>query len=105
MKLYGYWRSSSTWRVRIALAWKRIPFEYQPVHMLRGGGEQHGDAVQGREPAVRGAGAGVEATAGRSAGCRSPFAIIDYLERVHPQPSLSRPTHSWLAAPASWPRS
>jgi len=38
--LYSYWRSSCTWRVRIALEWKEIPFEYRAVHLLNGGGEQ-----------------------------------------------------------------
>jgi glutathione S-transferase len=35
MKLYGYWRSGATWRVRIALAWKGVQVEYQPVNLLK----------------------------------------------------------------------
>lgn len=35
LKLYGYWRSSATWRVRIALALKQLPFEYAPVPLLK----------------------------------------------------------------------
>ena len=35
-KLYSYWRSSSTWRVRIALHAKGIPFETIPVDLKRG---------------------------------------------------------------------
>jgi maleylpyruvate isomerase len=34
MRLYSYWRSSSSWRVRIALAFKGIAYEYAPVHLL-----------------------------------------------------------------------
>ena len=41
MKLYGYWRSGATWRVRIALAWKGVPYDYQPVNLLDG--QQHED--------------------------------------------------------------
>ena len=41
MKLYGYWRSGCTWRVRIALALKGATYEYQPVHLLKG--EQHAE--------------------------------------------------------------
>ena len=41
MRLYGYWRSSSAWRVRIALAYKDLACEIVPVHLVRGGGEQH----------------------------------------------------------------
>lgn len=34
LKLYHYWRSSSSWRVRWALAHKGIPCEMIPVHLL-----------------------------------------------------------------------
>ncbi|RUO22476.1 maleylacetoacetate isomerase [Aliidiomarina iranensis] len=40
MKLYGYWRSSASYRVRIALALKELEYEYCPVHLLKSGGEQ-----------------------------------------------------------------
>ena len=41
MKLYSYWRSSCSWRVRIALELKALPYTYVPVHLVRKGGEQH----------------------------------------------------------------
>lgn len=34
--LYGYWRSSSSYRVRIALAWKGVAYEQEPVNLLAG---------------------------------------------------------------------
>ena len=34
--LYGYWRSSSTWRVRIALASKSIPYRSIPIDLTKG---------------------------------------------------------------------
>jgi glutathione S-transferase len=34
--LYGYFRSSATWRVRIALAWKGIQYDYKPVNLVKG---------------------------------------------------------------------
>ena len=37
--LYSYWRSSCSWRVRMALEWKGIAYEVKPVHLLSGGGE------------------------------------------------------------------
>ena len=37
--LHGYWRSSSAYRVRIALNYKGIPYESLAVNLLRG--EQH----------------------------------------------------------------
>lgn len=41
MKLYGYWRSSAAYRVRIALNLKGIDAEQLSVHLVRDGGEQH----------------------------------------------------------------
>ena len=37
--LYHYWRSSSSWRVRIALAWKQIPYSESAVGLLNGESE------------------------------------------------------------------
>lgn len=39
--LYSFWKSSSAWRVRIALNLKEIPYEIIPVFLVRDGGEQH----------------------------------------------------------------
>eukprot|EP00029_Vermamoeba_vermiformis_P007054 TRINITY_DN2936_c0_g1_i2.p1 TRINITY_DN2936_c0_g1~~TRINITY_DN2936_c0_g1_i2.p1 ORF type:complete len:124 (+),score=6.08 TRINITY_DN2936_c0_g1_i2:47-373(+) len=33
--LFSYWRSSSSWRVRIALALKGIDYEYRAVDLLK----------------------------------------------------------------------
>ncbi|MDR3417683.1 MAG: maleylacetoacetate isomerase [Nevskia sp.] len=41
LRLYSYWRSSSSYRVRIALNLKGAAYEIVPVHLLREGGEQH----------------------------------------------------------------
>lgn len=41
MKLYSYWRSSCSWRVRIALAYKKQGYEYRAVHLVQDGGHQH----------------------------------------------------------------
>jgi hypothetical protein len=34
--LYSYFRSSCSWRVRVALAWKGLDYVYRPVHLVRG---------------------------------------------------------------------
>lgn len=34
--LYNYWRSSASWRVRIALAAKKIPYNYEVVNIING---------------------------------------------------------------------
>ena len=41
MRLWSYWRSSCSYRVRIALNLKGLRYETVPVHLVRGGGEQH----------------------------------------------------------------
>lgn len=38
--LYSYWRSSCSYRVRIALNVKQIDYEYRAVHLLKEGGQQ-----------------------------------------------------------------
>ena len=45
MKLYNYFRSSPPYRVRIALHYLEIPFEYVPVHLLQDGGQQYKDTM------------------------------------------------------------
>ena len=51
IKLYGYWRSSATYRVRIALNLKQLGYEYIPVHLVKDGGEQHSSDYQALNPA------------------------------------------------------
>ncbi len=50
LKLYGYWRSSATYRVRIALNLKGLEYEYVPVHLVKDGGEQHQAAYDSMNP-------------------------------------------------------
>lgn len=41
IKLFSYFRSSAAYRVRIALNLKELPYDYETIHLLRNGGEQH----------------------------------------------------------------
>jgi len=50
LKLYSYWRSSAAYRVRIALNLKGLSFETIPVHLVRQGGEQLGEAYRSINP-------------------------------------------------------
>lgn len=84
MKLYGYWRSTSSYRLRIALALKGLTAETIPVHLVRGGGEHNQPAYrainpQGRVPAL-------ELDDGAVL-IQSP-AILEYLEETLPTPAL-----------------
>ena len=84
MKLYTYWRSTSSYRVRIALALKSIEAEQAFVHLVRNGGEQNAPAYrainpQGRVPAL--------ALDAHTIITQSP-AILEYLEEAYPDPAL-----------------
>lgn len=50
LELYSYFRSSAAYRVRIALGLKGLDYHVIPVHLLRHGGEQLGDAYLSRNP-------------------------------------------------------
>jgi maleylacetoacetate isomerase len=83
LRLYSYWRSSASYRVRIALELKNLPYDYLPVHLVRNAGEQNQPAYrkvnpQGRVPALE--------TEGRI--LTQSLAILEYLEETHPQPAL-----------------
>src|SRR2546423_10831478 len=82
MKLYGFWRSTCTWRVRIALAMKGLDYDYQAVHLLEG--EQHRDEFARKNP-MRQVPA-LELDDGTV--LAQSMAILDYLDETHPQPPL-----------------
>nr|WP_324617452.1 glutathione S-transferase N-terminal domain-containing protein [Microvirga alba] len=84
MKLYTYWRFTSSYRVRIALALKKVEAERAFVHLVRHGGEQNVPNYrainpQGRVPALT-----LDDT---EVLIQSP-AILEYLEEVYPTPAL-----------------
>jgi maleylpyruvate isomerase len=84
VKLYNYWRSSSSWRVRIALALKSLKYEYVPVHLVRDGGQQHAAAYTAKNPLAQ------VPTLELADGTllRQSLAIIEYLDEAHPNPPL-----------------
>jgi maleylpyruvate isomerase len=104
MTLWGYWRSSATWRVRIALAWKQVPYDYRPVNISEGHGEQRTSAHVSRNPIgqVPVLEMGVDEAA-PVPGLLGPYymgqslAILEYLEERFPDPPLL-PSHPWLRA-------
>ena len=48
--LYSYWRSSAAFRVRIALNLKGLTYKVIPVHLVKDGGEQLGEAYRSINP-------------------------------------------------------
>jgi maleylacetoacetate isomerase/maleylpyruvate isomerase len=81
MKLYNYFRSSSSFRVRIALHLKGLPYEYVPVHIAKG--EQHQAAYA--EVSADGLVPTLEINGRRLS---QSLAIMEYLDELHPTPPL-----------------
>ncbi|HIE0574222.1 TPA: glutathione S-transferase N-terminal domain-containing protein, partial [Pseudomonas aeruginosa] len=50
MKLYTYYRSTSSYRVRIALALKGLDYQSLPVNLVRDGGEHRQPAYLALNP-------------------------------------------------------
>jgi maleylpyruvate isomerase len=87
MKLYGYWRSSCSWRVRIGLNWKGQAFSYVPVHLLKEGGQQKAEAFTKLNPMQSVPLLEVEED-GRVVHIAQSMAILEYLEERWPAPPL-----------------
>jgi maleylpyruvate isomerase len=83
MKLYNYYRSSASFRVRIALAYKGLPYEYKAVHLMRDGGQQFDPAFRALNPDAL-----VPVLDDDGVIVTQSLAIIEYLEETHPQPPL-----------------
>ncbi|MFZ0766073.1 MAG: maleylacetoacetate isomerase, partial [Bradyrhizobium sp.] len=81
MKLHGYFRSSASYRVRIALNLKGLSAEHLSHH-LRKGEQRAADYLainpQGFVPTVQGDGANLTQS----------LAIIEWLDETHPEPPL-----------------
>ncbi|WP_018152720.1 maleylacetoacetate isomerase [Leeia oryzae] len=88
MELYTYFRSSAAYRVRIALNLKGVQAEYQYVHLLKDGGQQHQPAYQQLNPNET-----VPTLVTEDGAITQSLAICEYLEERYPNPPLL-PVHS-----------
>lgn len=84
MELYNYYRSSASYRVRIALALKGLDYDYKPVHLKRN--EQFTESYA----AVSAARLVPLLRDGEHVLTQS-MAIIEYLDETHPEPPLLPP--------------
>lgn len=81
MKLHNYFRSSASFRVRIALNLKGLDFDYVPVHIARG------DHRTGPFASIS-ADRLVPLLEDEGERFSQSMAIIEYLDEVHPEPAL-----------------
>lgn len=82
MKLYGFWRSLATYRVRVVLALKGVEAEPISINLLQG--RQYGDDYRAINPQ------GVVPALVIDGGppLFQSMAIMEYLEETHPQSAL-----------------
>jgi maleylacetoacetate isomerase len=83
MKLYTFFRSSASFRVRIALNLKNLSYDQIPIHLRRGGGEQFRANYQNIN-----AQALVPTLEDDGRYLIQSLAIVEYLEEKYPSPPL-----------------
>jgi maleylacetoacetate isomerase/maleylpyruvate isomerase len=81
MELYNYFRSSASYRVRIALALKGLEVDYKPVHLAKN--EQFAESFAALSVAPL-----VPLLRDGERSITQSLAIIEYLEETHPEPPL-----------------
>lgn len=84
LTLYDYYRSSSAFRVRIALNLKKLSYEIVPIHLIKKGGEQHGKAYSALNAMHL-----VPTLIDKGKVITQSLAIIEYLDEIYPTPALS----------------
>ena len=82
MDLHGYFRSSASYRVRIALNLKGLSYQYHPVNLLQN--EQRGDAYRALNP--QGLVPALISDDGQI--LTQSLAIMEWLDETHPQAPL-----------------
>jgi maleylacetoacetate isomerase len=83
LTLYSYFRSSASYRVRIALNLKSLPYTVVPVHLVRDGGQQHAPAYAQMNPTQL-----VPTLVDGDYALGQSLAILECLEETHPTPAL-----------------
>ncbi|ENM5897490.1 maleylacetoacetate isomerase [Vibrio mimicus] len=81
--LYGYWRSSAAYRVRIALNIKQLTYESRAVHLSKDGGEQHHATFHHLNPSEL-----IPVLIDGEFHLNQSLAIIEYLDEIYPEPRL-----------------
>jgi maleylacetoacetate isomerase len=82
MKLYGFWRSLATYRVRVALALKGLDAEQVSINLLQG--KQHAEEYRKINPQSVVPALFVD----HGPPLFQSMAILEYLEETHPEPAL-----------------
>ena len=86
INLYSYFRSSASYRVRIALNLKSLPYDVVPIHLIKHGGEQLAPEYRKLNPEAL-VPSLLDDTEDSTILTQS-LAIIEYLDETHPEPPL-----------------
>jgi maleylpyruvate isomerase len=97
VKLYGYWRSSASYRVRIGLALKGLSYEQVAVHLVKEGGAQHSAEHKALNPMEQVPVLEIEHEPGLTVRLTQSVAILEYLNERFPDPPLL-PSCAYLRA-------
>jgi maleylpyruvate isomerase len=87
MKLYSYWRSSCSYRVRIALNLKGLAYTYESVHLTKDGGQQNTEVYRALNP-MRTVPTLEFEEGGVVRRLAQSIAILEYLEERYHTPAL-----------------
>ncbi|GAA0857709.1 maleylacetoacetate isomerase [Aliiglaciecola litoralis] len=90
LQLHGYWRSSASYRVRIAMNLKELEYDYVPVHLAKDGGEQFSDSFSALNPAQL---VPLFIDDDEDIFLNQSMAIIEYLDEKYPEPVKLLPAH------------
>ena len=83
LELYSFWRSSASYRVRIALNLKALPYTLHAVNLVKDGGEQFSSAFRAVNPQSR-----VPTLVHDGQRFSQSLAIIEYLDETFPDHRL-----------------
>lgn len=83
IKLYGYWRSTAAYRVRLALNIKQLSYSQESIHLVKNGGEQYSAKYQSLNPQGL-----VPTLVDNGFDIGQSLAILEYLEDRYPQNPL-----------------
>ncbi len=83
MKLYGYWRSSAAYRVRIALNLKQLNAEQVSIHLVKEGGQQHSEFFANLNPQELVPALTVDDNEGHEQVLTQSLAILEFLDEQY----------------------
>jgi len=84
LKLYSYWRSTSSYRARIFMNLKQVPWEYVPINILVH--EQHGEAYRKISP-----NGFIPVLVDGDTIVRQTVLMVDYMDKTYPDQPLLVP--------------